>query len=571
MAIQILSDELISQIAAGEVIERPASALKELLENSLDAGAHQISVELEEGGLKLLRVVDDGAGIPFEELPLAFTRHATSKIHSVEDLFEIRSLGFRGEALASMASIAEVELSSLSRQEELGGRIEVDGGKLLRHEPASCPAGTDIRVRGLFKHTPARKKYMKTERTEYQKCFDYLCRIALSHPKVGFRLKRDGQVVFDLPRGQTLPSRIRGLYGGDVERGLLPVQYHQSNLQIRGFVGKPELSRSSRKYQFIFVNGRFIESRVIQSAVNEAFHSLLMHGKHPWFLLDIEMDPEFLDVNVHPRKLELRFLNQQELFRAVRGAAKHALEKTDTLPLHERPRIISNSSPWSGPVVAPASEAALPLNFERVEREHQSLVTLKGEALRPVAQVANSYIVAEGESGLVLIDQHAAHERVRYAELMKALESRSVEKQALLTPLELDLGREGAEFLGQHLEAFEALGFELEAFGADRFLLRSVPSGLDRREPEDLFKDVLTDLEAQGYSNAVKNLQEHLLTYTACRGAIKFGDPLSLHEMQALLLQMERTEHCDHCPHGRPAMIQFSFDELETLFKRKNF
>ncbi len=562
--IQRLSEQLISQIAAGEVIERPASAVKELLENSLDAGASEIVVELEEGGMNMIRVVDNGAGMSAEDAALALERHATSKIQNLDDLFNIQTLGFRGEALASMASVAMVVLVSCAQGERLGTRVEVDGGKWISQDAASCPVGTDISIIGLFKHTPARRKYMKTPQTEFQYCSDFITEAALAHPQIGFRLIRDGKEVFHLPKGQTLLERVKHLYGPETAQALIPVEYHQSNLLLNGFVGKPELSRSNRRYQFLFVNGRPIESRLLQHAVKEAFHSLLMHEKYPWFLLNMEIDPAFVDVNVHPRKLEVKFVNQQEVYRAVHGAVKHALEKQLLSPVMEqtpsKPEALSFDLP----------ERERPLDAVR-PIQNQASFELKTLKLRPVAQIAHSYIVAESEDGLVLIDQHAAHERVRYARFMAALDAEKAPIQPLLTPLELDLGSEGAQLLETHLEEFNQLGFEIEPFGGHSFLIRSVPAGLTKKEPERIVREILNDLTQQWKGNAPKNVREEMVTMAACRGAIKFGDPLMMSEMEALLRDMEDTENCTHCPHGRPALLTIPFGELETLFKRKNF
>jgi len=574
--IRLLSPQLISQIAAGEVIERPASALKELVENSLDAGADQIQIEIEEGGLKQIRVMDNGTGIPQAEAPLAFERHATSKIAVLEDLFNIHSLGFRGEALASIASVARVVLHTRHADERIGTLLEMDGGKLLKQEPYAMDHGTDLRIFGLFHHTPARKKYMKSERTEYGHCFDFLVEFALAHPEVGFRLSRDGDLTLDLPRGQSTEDRIRSLFGKETAKALLPVNYLQSNLLIRGYVGKPELARSGKKYQFLFINGRAVQHRLIHHAVKEAFHSLLMHEKHPWFLLDIQMDPALVDVNVHPRKLEVRFVNQSEMYGAVHGAVKHALEAALLAPVQGQ--TLGYSMPLA---TASYGDLQPSMNFSFPSAEGlthtpapstpSSTYVVQGQSLRPVAQIAHSYIVAESEEGLVLIDQHAAHERVRYAQLMEALEKAPLVQQPLLTPLELDLGADGARILSEYAQDFADLGFDIEAFGGNHFILRAVPAGLERRKPEALIQEILADVEQEWKQNHPKNLREILLTSTACRGAVKFGDPLTLLEMQALLMDMEKTKHCSHCPHGRPAMLTFTFDHLETLFKRKNF
>ncbi len=553
--ITVLSDKLVSQIAAGEVIERPASAVKELLENSIDAGAGVIIVEIEEGGLRKIRVKDDGVGMSREDAVLSFKKHATSKLEKLEDLFSIRSLGFRGEALASIAGIARVVMESKEAEGRVGTLIEVDGGKEIRVEERGCQNGTDISIFGLFQHTPVRKKYMKTERTEYGRIFEMIAAIALAHPEISFRLKNNGEEVFELHGGRSLKERVRSLYGDSTAESLVAINFQQSNLIISGFVGKPELSRSSKKYQFLFVNGRAIEDRMIARAVKDAFHSLLMHEKFPWYLIDMQVDPATVDVNVHPRKSELRFLNQQEVFRAVMSTVHHALEAQTLSPVFTK----TIHSPVDG-------ELKLETLFAR-ERPQQKLVEVEKPGMRPVAQIANSYIVAECEEGLVLIDQHAAHERVRYERLMENLAKEKVEKQALLAPEELNLGADGFRVVKEHLEDFRALGFELEEFGGKTFLLRAAPVGILKKGPEKVILEFIADLS----KNPVKDFREHLLTYTACRGAIKFGDPLTIGEMEALIRDMERTKNADHCPHGRPSIATLTFDGLETMFKRKNF
>ncbi len=568
-----LSDELIRQIAAGEVIERPESAVKELVENSIDAGASQISVELEEGGLKKIRVVDNGCGMGHDDALLAFERHATSKIATLDDLFRLHSLGFRGEALASIAGIAQVVLMTRSAEERVGTRVEVDGGRVRLVEEAVASLGTDIQVLGLFQHTPARKKYMKSEATEYGHCFEIIAQLSLSHPNIGFRLLRDGELIFELPQGQSLQERVRTLYGGQTAQALIPVQYHQSNFLIQGFVGKPELSRSNRKYQFLFVNGHPVDNRTVSHAVQEAFHSLLMNAKYPWFVLLLELDPALVDVNVHPRKMEVRFVNQQEVYRAVFGAVEHALNHAVLSPVLTAPSAPSITPTFDSPsfVASPKtvpSQSSLdwsPSAFAPASQETPGL------SIKPLAQVARSYIVAESEEGLVLIDQHAVHERIRYAHLLKALDESTPLRQALLTPLQLDLGVESLALLREHASLFASLGFELEPFGGSTYLLRSVPSGLERKNPERIFQEILSDLHRERRSNAVHDLREALLTLTACRGAIKFGDPLTLMEMEGLLRDMLQTPNYTHCPHGRPSILTFTHEKLETLFKRRNF
>lgn len=582
--IRLLSPELISQIAAGEVIERPASAVKELVENSLDSGATSISVELVAGGLDKIRVVDKGCGMSHEDAALAFTAHATSKIASVDDLFSLSTLGFRGEALASIASIAHVVLKTRRAEERVGTVMELDAGKQLRYEEEACAEGTDIVVTGLFHPTPARRKYMKTEATEYGHCFDIVSELAMAHPAVGFRLLKDGELVFDLPVGQILKERVRVLYGGQTADALVPVSYQQSNVQLSGFVGKPELSRSSRKYQFLFVNGHPIENRLVGHAVQEAYHSLLMNDKFPWYVLDLQLDPAFVDVNVHPRKMEVKFVNTQEIYRIVFGAVQRALQNATLSPIFGgQASVAANpgmgcSMPSLAPVVSSGEFARFDLNFAGPSQEPQpvensALFEVKDLQLRPLAQVSNRYIVAESAEGLVLIDQHAAHERVRYERLLKAASEATARalSQPLLTPLQLDLGVDSARLLREHASEFAALGYELEEFGGNTFLVRAVPAGLEKRDPEAVLREVLADVTNEWKQNHVKNVREVLATVTACRGAIKFGDPLTMVEMEALLKDMAVTPNCTHCPHGRPALFTWTHEKLEELFKRRNF
>lgn len=574
--IHLLAPELISQIAAGEVIERPASAVKELVENSLDSGATLISIELEQGGLQKIRVTDDGCGMIPQDARLAFETHATSKIFRLEDLFSLGSLGFRGEALASIASISTVILKTRPAEDRVGTVVEYSAGEETLFEEIACPAGTDITVIGLFHPVPARRKYMKTEATEYGHSLDLLSQLAMAYPEVGFRLKHEGDLIFDLPKGQSLLERVRNLHGGQTADALLPIRYHQSNLLISGFVGKPELSRSSRKYQFLFVNGHPVENRLVNRAVQDAFHSLLMNDKFPWFALDLHVDPAFVDLNVHPRKLEVRFLNSQEVYRAVFGAVQHALQSAPLLgnfghmPAQESHSETPHETLLSIPLELPSTP---PPAFLRSEKSLPS-IEVSGIFLRPIAQVSNRYIVAENEEGVVLIDQHAVHERIRYERFLKELnesESKSVEKQVLLTPLELDLGIESVQLLRKHADDFLALGYEFEAFGGNTYLVRAVPAGLEHRDPEYVLQEMLADLGKEWKENRVKDLRESLLTMTACRGAIKFGDPLRMPEMEALLRDMAQTPNCTHCPHGRPAFIVWPHQKLEELFKRRNF
>ncbi|MEK7145632.1 MAG: DNA mismatch repair endonuclease MutL, partial [Patescibacteria group bacterium] len=442
--------------------------------------------------------------------------------------------------------------------------------KEISFEEWAGPEGTEIQVLGLFHHTPARKKYMKSEKTEYARSFDWICQIALAHPEVGFRLKRDGNEVLNLPMNQDLKERVRGLFGREAAEALLPVHYEQSNLKLSGYVGKPEMARSSKRYQFLFVNGRAIEARAVSHAVKEAFHSLLMHEKYPWFLLNLDIDPAFVDVNVHPRKLEVRFLNPQEVFQTVLRSVHRGLENSTAQVIGKT--YSQEKAAFSFPDSTPAA-FSFPRSTQEVRDFAPSakLFEIQGQAMRPVAQIGNSYIIAESEEGLVLIDQHAAHERVRYTRFMEAQTEGKPLIQPLLTPQELELGANLSQLVQEHIQDLQDLGFELEEFGPATYLLRAVPAGLEKKNPTQVVQEILTELADELKSRTLKDFKEALLTMTACRGAIKFGDPLTLPEMQALLNDMESTKHATHCPHGRPALVTLTFDGLETLFKRKNF
>jgi len=566
--IHLLSDELISQIAAGEVIERPASAVKELVENSIDAEAGFIAIELNAGGLQKIRISDDGVGMDPENAKMAFLRHATSKIEKLEDLFSIKSLGFRGEALASIASISRVTMKTRAQSDATGTLLVIDGNRQEVLEETACSCGTDITVTNLFQHTPVRKKYMKSEATEYGHCFDLICQIALAHSAVSFRLSKDGEEVFLLPKNQDLRERIRSIYGGSIADALVPIFYNQSNLKITGFVGRPELARSTKKYQFLFVNGRAIESRFVSRAVMEAFHSLLMHEKYPWYAINIEIDPEFLDVNVHPRKMEVKFLNNQEVYNSIFGAVHHALSNMNLSPVNGRIAMPNRTIDFDFKSFVLVEQNG-PMASHDVH-ENRTVFSIKGVALRPIAQIANSYIIAESEEGLAIIDQHAGHERVRYEKLIQSIDLVPA-KQPLLTPLQIDLGADGVRIMQKYGKDFESLGYEIDYFGGSTFFIRAVPLELLKRDPEKLFLEVLSDLSEELKNHSIKNVREAIAKMTACKGAIKFGDALTMQEMQALLLEMEKTANSTHCPHGRPAIVTLTFDKLEELFKRKNF
>lgn len=565
--IKILPENLINQIAAGEVVERPASVVKELLENSIDAGASRITLEIIGAGDELIKITDNGSGMDKEDAQLSFERHATSKISNADDLFNISSLGFRGEAIASIASVSHMTMKTKKQEDPVGTLISCNGGVIEKNEEVSCNDGTQIEVRNLFYNTPARKKYLKTASTEYQNIIAIFQGIALMHPGVHFKLIHDDKVSFEYPVADTLIDRVRDCLGKNVSENLLPIFYEGSDIQFEGFIGKPELGRSGTKHQYLFVNERQITHHLFSYAIAEAYHSLLMDGKKPFYLINIKINPALIDVNVHPRKLEIRFQNQNEIFKILQAASKKTLEKNVLMPSFSNFR--EHEAPTENQIKAALEfteriSGGTGLNKYSYKQEEPENLSMK-----PLTQIAKSYILAENEEGLILIDQHAAHERVRYEELMDQLEKKSPEKQQLLLPLEIELSGLEVEMFENNKSIFEDLGFEIESFGGNTFIIQAVPSPIANQNVQNILQQVLSDLSDDKSTRAVKNPQEKILEYMACRSAIKFGKDLSYDEMIELIRQVDKLKRPYTCPHGRPSMVQLTYNELEKMFKRK--
>lgn len=569
--IKILPEHLVNQIAAGEVVERPASVVKELLENSIDAGADKITLEVKGAGDESIKITDNGCGMDPKDALLAFERHATSKISKPEDLFQIGTMGFRGEAIASIASVSLVTLQTKRKNDTTGIKIVSNGKTIVKNEECSCADGTQIEVRDLFFNTPARKKYLKTPSTEYQKILNVFQATALTHPQIHFKLVHNDKIACGYPQANELIERIRAVLGRNTAENCIPIFYGGTEISIEGFIGKPELARKGTKHQYLFVNDRHISHHLFSYAVAESYHSLLMEGKKPFYVINIKIAPHLIDVNVHPRKLEIRFLNQSELFRILQNSAKASLEKHVLMPSFKS-RVPSKSDlPSTSPDQIKAafefSKAILSqprlnkYSYKQEEEEDLSMI--------PIAQIAKSYIVAENEEGLVLIDQHAAHERIRFEELMDQYEKESPEKQQLLIPQNIELSAMEAEIFTNNRETFEELGFEIELFGGNTFIVHSVPSPIANENIENILLNVLCDISDTKKTRAIKNPQERIIEYMACRSAIKFGKNLSLDEMSSLIKQLDKLKRPYTCPHGRPSMVKLTFDELEKRFKRK--
>ncbi|MBK7022206.1 MAG: DNA mismatch repair endonuclease MutL [Sulfuritalea sp.] len=584
--IKPLPDLLISQIAAGEVVERPASVLKELLENSLDAGATRIDVQLEEGGVRLIRVADDGSGIAPEDLPPALARHATSKIGSLDDLERVASFGFRGEALASIASVARVTLTSRHGTHTHAFRLRGEGGAV---EPAALAAGTVIEVADLYFNTPARRKFLKTEATEFAHCDEVLRRMALARPEVAFSLSHNGSIKRRLASAD-FSRRAREIIGDEFFPHARPLDAGAGPLRLSGLAALPAYSRSGRDEQYFFVNGRFVRDKLLTHAARQAWADILHGQRHPAYVLFLELDPAGVDVNVHPAKTEVRFRDA----RGIHQFVFHALQRTLATPLSAA-EAAAPSTPARAPEafsyarqagLAVGEPAARPyLDFARSAFDAVATAealriavaqapTFSAEAGAPpllgyaVAQIHGVYILAQNATGLVLVDMHAAHERILYERLKRSLDAGPPATQALLVPLVLSASEAEMATAAEQAEALAELGFAVAAAGPRELAVRALPSLLAGGNPVDLVRSLLKDLAEHPASRVVETRRNELLATMACHGAVRAHRTLGLAEMNALLRQMEETERADQCNHGRPTWVQLSMAELDKLFMR---
>ena len=589
----LLPDLLISQIAAGEVVERPASALKELVENSLDAGSREIRVDLEEGGIKLIRIVDDGQGIAGDDLGNALARHATSKIASLDELESVASLGFRGEALASISAVARVTLTSRVAEASHAWRIAAQDGSLMPAEPAALGKGTVVEVRDLFFNTPARRKFLKTPATEYGHCEEALRRAALARPEVGFELRHNGKVVWRLP-GQAAGARAVALLGADFEAAARTVDVSAGDLRLSGLAGLPAYSRSGRDAQFLFVNGRFVRDKLLAHAVREAYRDILHYDRHPAFVLYLELPPREVDVNVHPAKTEVRFRQSQAVHRFVFQVLEQALGRVSgasqasvTTP-PESPRATSPVAFEAAvfPARAPAwRQDSMPLRAAEPGAYYGMMAESLGTTPNPapeahepppawptlgyaLGQVGGLYVLAENAEGLVVVDMHAAHERILYEGLKTALDGQGLVAQPLLIPLVFQATALEMATATENAEALSAMGFEITAASPTHLAVRAVPAMLASADVERLAREVLKDIREFGASEALTARRDELLATLACHGAVRAHRKLALPEMNALLRDMERTLRADQCNHGRPTWFQLSLADLDRMFMR---
>lgn len=591
--IQILSPQLANQIAAGEVVERPASVLKELVENSLDAGAKRIDVEVEQGGVKLLRVRDDGRGIPEVEIPLALSRHATSKISNLDDLEAVVTLGFRGEALASIASVSRLCLTSNIGGSQ-GWKAVSEGRDMeVNLEPAAHPPGTSVEVRDLFFNTPARRKFLRTETTEYNRIDDYAKKLALSHMDVAFSLRHNQRVNLNLNPAFSVTEqekRVADICGTPFMEQALYVDNERTGIRLWGWIGLPTFSRSQADLQHFFVNGRHVRDKVVSHAIRQAYQDVLYHGRHPAFVLFLEIDPSDVDVNVHPTKHEVRFRDSRVIHGFVSATLQRALAQ-DRPQDHLRPS--SNHSVGAQPAeLNEPKQSAIDLsinsgqygsksalsgsNVQNLMENYQVLYGAEqdedGGNIPPlgfaIAQLKGIYILAENAHGLIIVDMHAAHERITYERLKSNLEAENLISQPLLVPESLSVSQREAGAVEQHPEVFSRLGFVVERASLENIVVRQIPAILRGSEVEALLRDVISDVLEQGSSERIRHHINDILSTMACYGSVRANRRLSLPEMNALLRDMEATEHSGQCNHGRPTYSQLTLAELDRLFLR---
>jgi DNA mismatch repair protein MutL len=573
-SIRPLPELLISQIAAGEVVERPASVLKELLENSLDAGATDVSVSLAEGGVKQVRVVDNGAGIEREDLPMAFARHATSKIASIEDLEQVRSLGFRGEALASIASVARISLLSRAAAASRAFAVNAENGKIGATEPAAHAAGTTVDVNDLYYNTPARRKFLKSEATEFAHCEEVFTRIALSRPDLTFTLRHNGRVIVRHAPSDSA-RRVEAILGAEFAQSMRAIET-SGVLQLRGFVGSPAFTRSSRDSQFSFVNGRFVRDKVLSHALREAYRDVLHGERHPAYVLFMEIDPGSVDVNVHPAKTEIRFRDA----RAVHQFVFHAVAKGLSGTAAETPPPLAMPSAASGHAIRPRPGQA-PLGLAQPVAAYGAMFAAARSAPAPLpgpqgepvlgyalAQLHGIYILAQNREGLVLVDMHAAHERILYEKLKSALDLRSMNTQKLLIPSTFHADRVDVATVEEHGATLNQLGFDIAPISPFALAVRAVPAMLADSDAAELARAILKDIREYGASRVLTERRDALLGTMACHGAVFAHPSFSTPEMNTLLREMEETERSGQCNHGRPTWYQMSLSDLDKLFLR---
>ncbi len=607
MRIHALPIQLVNQIAAGEVVERPSSVVKELVENCFDAGAGQIAIEIEMGGTRLIKIRDDGCGIVKEDLALALSRHATSKIATLQDLGQVSSMGFRGEALPSISSVARLTLISRTADSQCAWRVTADGSEQdFDPQPDPHPQGTTVDVRDLFYNTPARRKFLKTEKTEFAHIETLIKRMALSQFEIGFSLSHNQKEILNLKPAMTAVSqeqRVASICGPAFIESSVKIDFAASGLQLTGWVGLPTFSRSQQDMQFFYVNGRLIRDKLVAHAIKQAYQDVLYHGRHSVFVLYLTLDPTLVDVNAHPAKLEVRFregrLVHDFLFSALHRSladlrpehtatavnwVNESIADTAAAEFVATPTMANVFDTQSAYHAGPTQQTSLPLSiaesitayaalspYAQAEQKQQLPVSSTQDT-HPlgyaIAHIHNIYILAETTKGVILVDAHAAHERVTYERLKRQYQEGSVPSQPLLLPIKITVSAAEADLAEQEYEYFNTLGFELNRSGPETIILRSTPALLGNVDKELLIRDVLADINEHGMSQRIQEQSNRLLATIACHGSVRAKRRLNIDEMNALLRDMEQTERIGQCNHGRPTWIELSTQELDKFFLR---
>ncbi|MBE9503907.1 MAG: DNA mismatch repair endonuclease MutL [Proteobacteria bacterium] len=606
--IKILSENLANMIAAGEVVERPVSVVKELVENAIDAGSSKIDIHIRDGGKRLIRVADNGEGMSREDALLSLERHATSKIDDPSDLFNITTMGFRGEALASIASISRFTLSTREKDAIEGSTVILEGGVIKDVRATGMPSGTIVEVKDLFYNTPARRKFLKTNTTEMGHINDFVARTALAFPSISLTLRTDNSVVFDLPAGSDLKERISNLLGKDDAKDLLEISAETEALSLSGLISPPSVQRSSGSALYFYVNGRYVKDKVIRHALLQGYGNYIMKGKYPLAILFVETDPAEVDVNVHPAKSEVKFRDSRALhslvhagiertlnerqwlsetdrqgevlsakrIRTVQEAAAHYVSNNENLPLRGgHVRWEGESSGRHSSLLAKAEMRAANLSKfkeaeELVEKGPAWDVVTEGyfSSLNVTGQIGEMYIVCEGRNGMVIIDQHAAYERITFEELKRGYEKRSFKVQQLLMPETVELTHKEASALEENLEDIQRLGFEIEHFGGKSFVIKAIPSIFGNKGSKAIVTDMASELSELPKSGSFKSAFEEIIKRIACHSVVRGRRRMNIDEMRALLTQMDESGIVPHCPHGRPAHIDIPISELEKRFER---
>ena len=612
MRIHSLPTQLVNQIAAGEVVERPSSVVKELVENCFDAGASQVTIDIEQGGVRMIKIRDNGCGIVKEDLPLALSRHATSKIASLKDLEQVVSMGFRGEALPSISSVARLTLISRVNDADCAWRVNGDGSEQdFDPQPDPHPQGTTVDVRDLFYNTPARRKFLKTEKTEFAHIETLIQRMALSRFDIGFTLSHNQKEILNLKPATTdreQEQRIAGICGSSFIENSIKIDFAASDLQLSGWVGLPTFSRSQQDMQFFYVNGRLVRDKLVSHAVKQAYQDVLFHGRHPVFVLYLTLDPTLVDVNAHPAKLEVRFregrLVHDFLFSALHRSLAdlrvgHSViqqsEPESSPPAQSGLDARPNNAGWINDGATqqsmsgfgakttyssrPPQQATLPLQVEESIQAYASLYPRSEPVVQPaqpeakplghaIAHLHNIYILSETPAGIILVDAHAAHERITYERLKQQYQNGAVPSQPLLLPIKITVSVAEADLAEDEHEFFNTLGFEINRSGPETIVLRSIPILLSNIDMETLIRDVLADITEHGMSQRIQEKSNEILATVACHGAVRARRRLTIDEMNALLRDMEQTERIGQCNHGRPTWIELSTNDLDKFFLR---